>query len=178
MKRAWLFALMAASHFSSPPRMALAAEPAAGTLQPVAAGARLPSADKRLADILAQHQGEAVLVNFWATWCEPCREEMPSLARLAVRWRAKGLVVRTVAVADSPAKVNDFLRDVLPEGQALPVLHDRGQDISRAWAVRMLPTTIVLDHGHRIVLRGQGAIDWDAPAIEEQLRTNLKQTRR
>lgn len=158
--------------------MALAAGPAAATLKPVPAAATPASPDRRMADILARHQGKPVLLNFWATWCEPCREEMPALARLAARWQAKGLLVQTVAVADSPDKVKDFLWEVLPEGDALPVLHDREQDISRSWSVRMLPTTIVLDHGHRIVLRGQGAIDWDAPDIEEQLRTNLKQTRR
>lgn len=178
MKRTWLLALMTAIvAWHLPVRIALAADTAA-PLQPVKTFAPPPSADKRLTEVLAQHKGKPVLLNFWATWCEPCREEMPSLARLAARWQAKGLVVQTVAVADNPAKVKDFLWEVLPEGDALPVLHDREQAISQSWAVRMLPTTIILDKGHRIVLRGQGAIDWDAPVIEEQLRTNLKQTRR
>jgi thiol-disulfide isomerase/thioredoxin len=178
MTRTRPFALLAASLLGLPPGPALAAEPAAAALQPVRAAAAPASPDRRLTKILTQHKGKPVLVNFWATWCEPCREEMPSLARLAERWRAAGFVVQTVAVADNPAKVKDFLWEVLPEGHTLPVLHDREQDISRAWSVRMLPTTIILNRGHRIVLRGQGAIDWDAPAIEEQLRTNLKQTRR
>jgi thiol-disulfide isomerase/thioredoxin len=178
MMRRWLFALTTAVlAWHMPVHVALAAD-AGATLLPVKSLAPPAAEDKRLADILARHQGKPVLLNFWATWCEPCREEMPSLERLAARWRAKGLLVQTVAVADNPNLVKDFLGEVLPEGHTLPVLHDREQATSRAWQVRMLPTTVILDHGHRIVLRGRGAIDWDAPDIEEQLRTTLKQTRR
>ena len=127
--------------------------------------------DTRLAQLLAQHKGKAVLLNFWATWCEPCREEMPSLARLDARWQARGLTVLTVAVADNDKRVEEFLWETLPDKQTLPVLHDREQTISRAWGARMLPTTLVLDRRHRIVARGLGAIDWDAPAIDKQLKT-------
>ena len=119
---------------------------------------------------LAAYRGKVVLVNFWATWCEPCREEMPSLARLATRWQAQGLTVLTVAVADNAKRVEEFLWEALPDQQTLPVLHDRDQVISRAWEARMLPTTVILNKQHRIVARGTGAIDWDAPAIDKQLK--------
>jgi thiol-disulfide isomerase/thioredoxin len=135
---------------------------------------RLPaSADPQLEQVLALHKGHPVLVNFWATWCEPCREEMPALARLAVRWQARGLAIHTVAVADNTAKVDEFLWEALPDQKSMPVLHDRDQVISHTWDVRVLPTTVVLDRHHRIVLRGIGAIDWDAPAIEQQLKQHL-----
>lgn len=146
-----------------------AADAGAQGLKPVAARSAPTGDDRRLTQLLAQHQGKAVVVNFWATWCEPCREEMPSLARLAARWKDRGAIL-TVAVADSAKRVDDFLWEVLPENQTLPVLHDREQTISRAWGARVLPTTVVLDRRHRIVLRGQGAIDWDAPAINKQLK--------
>src|SRR5574343_1181190 len=65
----------------------------------------LPSAvDQRLHAFLAAHKGQAVLINFWASWCQPCQDEMPSLQKLANRYRAKGLVVTTVAVADNARK--------------------------------------------------------------------------
>lgn len=147
-----------------------AAEPAAG-LKPVAPPRTVPaSADRRMAKALAQHKGKPVLVNFWASWCPPCREEMPALARLATRWKGRGFAVLTVAVADNEKLVEDFLWEVSVE---LPVLHDREQTISRAWGARMLPTTLVLDRRHRIVATGTGAIDWDAPAIDKQLQTLL-----
>ena len=78
-----------------------------------------------------------------------------------------------VAVADSDKRAEDFLWEVLPEGQKLPLLHDREQGISRAWGARMLPASVILDRRHRIVARGLGAIDWDAPAIDKQLHTLL-----
>jgi len=140
-----------------------------GSLGPVAAQALPAVADARLKEALARHKGKPVVVNFWATWCEPCREEMPSLARLAARWQAQGLTVLTVAVADNAKRVDDFLWEILPENQTLPVLHDREQTISRAWGAYVLPTTVGLDRRHRIVLRGTGAIDWDAPTIDKQL---------
>ncbi|MCX7166344.1 MAG: TlpA disulfide reductase family protein [Rhodocyclales bacterium] len=146
---------------------AYAAPTPAAVLKAVAPRAVPATVDSRLAQILAAHKGKPVLVNFWATWCEPCREEMPALARLAARWKTKGLVVQTIAVADNVKLVEDFLWEASAE---LPVLHDREQTISRAWGARVLPTTVVLDRRHRIVLRGQGAIDWDAPAIDKQLK--------
>jgi thiol-disulfide isomerase/thioredoxin len=164
------------AHAAAPPLLwlllqspLLAADAGVVALKPVAAQTLPKSNDPRLKQALGQHKGKPVLVNFWATWCEPCREEMPALARLAARWQAKGMAVLTIAVADNDKRVEDFLWEILPGEQVLPVLHDREQTISRAWGARVLPTTVVLDRRHRIVLRGQGAIDWDAPAIDKQL---------
>ena len=164
------------TYAAAPPLLWLLLQPpvfAAGAdttgLKPVAPRSMPASDDRRLAQLLERHNGKPVVLNFWATWCEPCREEMPSLARLGTRWQARGLTVLTVAVADNAKRVEDFLWETLPERQTLPVLHDREQTISRAWGARVLPTTVVLDRRHRIVLHGQGAIDWDAPAIDKQL---------
>lgn len=153
------------------PPMAFAADPGATALKPVMPQSAPAGEDRRLAQLLARHKGQPVVISFWATWCEPCREEMPSLARLAARWQARGLAVLTVAVADNAKRVEEFLWETLPDKQTLPVLHDNEQTISRAWGARVLPTTVVLDRRHRIVARGIGAIDWDAPAIEKQLTT-------
>ena len=125
----------------------------------------------RLTEALAQRDGSPVIVNFWASWCEPCRDEMPSLQRLANRWRGRGLTVLTVAVADREQQAGDFLWDI---AVILPLLHDPDQAIAKAWGVRTLPTTLVLDSRHRIVARGRGAIDWDARRIDNQLETLLK----
>ena len=160
------FAIAPPLLFSSTNSLATAND---ATLKPVRSEARTRPDDDRLDRLLVQHAGRPVLVNFWATWCPPCREEMPALGRLAARWQARGLVVQTVAVADNAQAASDFLWETLPEGQTLPVLHDRDQIIGRAWKARVLPTTVVLDRKHRIVLRGTGAIDWDAPAIDRQL---------
>lgn len=96
---------------------------------------------------------------------------MPSLQRLAARWQGRGLAVITVAVADNTRQVEDFLWEI---GVTLPVIHDHAQGLSRPWRARVLPTTLILDRQHRIRLRGQGAIDWDSPAIDQRLHPLFK----
>lgn len=130
------------------------------------------TADLRLKSFLAAHRGQVVLINFWATWCEPCREEMPSLQRLAKRWRDRGLVVVTVAVADNARRAEDYFWEL---GVELPVIDDPAQALSRSWGARALPTTLILDRGHRIRWRGQGAIDWDDDRIASKLDPLLRQ---
>ena len=128
-----------------------------------------PLHDVQLAQVLARHKGSAVIVNFWASWCEPCREEMPSLQRLDEQWQGRGLTVLTVAVADAPSA--DFLNEI---SFRLPLLHDPDQVIARAWDVHLLPTTIILDRRHRIIARARGAMAWDSAPMEKQLRTLLQ----
>ena len=133
---------------------------------------RLPaSRDAHLAQVLANNKGSALIVNFWASWCPPCRAEMPSLQRLSERWRDRGVSVITVAVADNPSNVEDYFWEISAD---LPVIDDHERVISRAWAARAIPTTVIIDRRQRIRLRGQGTIDWDASAIDRQLQTLLE----
>lgn len=142
----------------------------AAELKAVAATPPPRSSDQRLQTLLDANKGRPVIINFWATWCEPCREEMPALQRLADRLRERGLVVITVTVADKPTAVENFLRE---HAIRLPVVADREKIISRAWDIRALPATIVLDQRHRLRLRGLGLIDWDAPAVDAKLQALL-----
>lgn len=84
----------------------------------------------------------------------------------AKRWQARGLTVITVAVADNPRQVSDTLEKLNVQ---LPVIHDPEQQIIQRWGVSFPPTTLILDARQRIRLRGQGAIDWDAAAIDRQI---------
>lgn len=139
----------------------------AAALTPVEPTALPQGGDANLAARLASYAGRPVLVNFWASWCEPCREEMPALQALA----DSGVVVLTIAVADRDADARRFLDQA---GVALPLLFDREQRISKAWGVRLLPYTVVLDRRHRVVARAQGVVDWNASAVREQLQRLMR----
>jgi peroxiredoxin len=90
-------------------------------------------------------RGHVVLVHFFATWCEPCREELPALNRLAAR--AGGNVkVLAIAVADADQRVQRFFETTPVD---FPVLLDRDRAVAKAWNVATLPTTFVLDAGLR-----------------------------
>jgi len=107
---------------------------------------------------LSSLQGKAVLLNFWATWCEPCREEMPSLEALAKRHRADPVIVLTVNYQEPENGIRKFLERV---PMALPILLDRDGSTTKAWTPRVFPTTVLVDRGgqprHQVV----GAVDWN-----------------
>ncbi|HSN34138.1 MAG TPA: TlpA disulfide reductase family protein, partial [Ideonella sp.] len=91
---------------------------------------------------LAALKGRPVLLNFWATWCEPCRVEMPSLDRLAARHAGDGLAVFAADYRESEAKVRDFLKQV---PVTLTVLLDRDGEAARQWTPRIFPSTVLID---------------------------------
>jgi thiol-disulfide isomerase/thioredoxin len=124
--------------------------------------------DARLRALLAQNKNTPLILIFWASWCEPCREEMPALQRLSERWRNRGLQIITIAVADRPEAANDFLAKTAAR---LPLVLDPEQNIAKDWGIYMLPSSLVLDRRHRIVGRAHGAIDWDAVAVDPQLQS-------
>jgi thiol-disulfide isomerase/thioredoxin len=122
----------------------------------------------QLRTLLAQNKNSPLILTFWASWCEPCREEMPALQRLSERWHGRGLQVITIAVADRPEAANDFLAKTAAR---LPLVLDPEQNIAKDWGIYMLPSSLVLDRRHRIVGRAHGAIDWDAVPVDQQLQS-------
>lgn len=133
---------------------------------------RLPlaaaSVDGRKVDLRDLH-GRVVLVNFWATWCEPCREEMPSIERLRARLAGQPFDVLAVNSGESPEKVGAFLKR---ENIALPVLLDRDQQAAAAWKAKGLPMTFLVDARGRVRYWAFGEMDWsgaEALEIVEQL---------
>ncbi len=124
---------------------------------------------------LDELEGKVVLVNFWATWCPPCRKEMPALQRLSARLDTEPFVVLGVNVGEDPERIADFLQS-LPVPLGFPILLDRGGDASRDWAVRVVPTTWVVDRGGRKVLRAVGEVDFDSPELIQQLQTLIDAT--
>jgi len=106
---------------------------------------------------LAALRGRPVLLNFWASWCEPCRNEMPALDLMALRYESAGLVALTVNFKDGLTAIQRFL-DAVP--LTLPVLPDRDGAVAKAWGVTLFPTTLLIDRRGlpRTVVRGE--VDW------------------
>ena len=103
--------------------------------------------------------GKVVLLNFWATWCGPCKEEMPSLAKLQSQFDSTQFQVVTVTTDMHPRGIKQFLDHL---GIHLPVLFDETQDVSRAFMVRGLPTTVLIAQDGRAVGRAVGPRAWDS----------------
>ncbi len=103
-------------------------------------------------------RGRPLLLNFWASWCEPCRAEMPSLERLQQRHADDGLLVLAVNFRESDAAVRRFVEGT---GLRLPVLHDTDGAAARALGVRIFPTTVAVSRYGRAVFSVVGEADWD-----------------
>lgn len=120
---------------------------------------QLPRLDGELAQ-LADWRGRVLLLNFWASWCEPCRDEMPALQTLAQRHAAQGLTVVTVNFKESAATIRLFLERV---PLTLPVLLDRQGEAAKAWGVRLFPTSILLGRDGRARQVVRGEVNWLSP---------------
>jgi thiol-disulfide isomerase/thioredoxin len=105
-------------------------------------------------------QGRVVLVNFWATWCEPCIAEMPSLQRLKAKLDGKPFEVLAVNYAESSAKVQAWLRK---SRVTLHVLLDPDNKASDDWGAKGLPMTFLVDTSGRVRYQTYGERDWSAP---------------
>lgn len=143
-----------------------------------AASAQLPSwsggptPSLRLTDLegkehaLEAYRGKVVLINFWATWCEPCKEEMPSLERLRRSLQDRPFAVLAVNLGEPDSRVQRFLQAV-PLG--FPVLMDRDAAVARAWKARLLPTTYVVGPEGRIRYSYVGELDWSREPVRKQI---------
>lgn len=143
--------------------------PVAGV--PPAPTLALPDMDGKTVD-LAGYRGKVVLVNFWATWCPPCRKEFPSLGRVRKLFKPADFEVLAVNVGEDPETVFSFA--ATPD---FPVLFDRDSQAMARWPVKGLPTTLVLDRQGRLALRAVGGREFDDSAIVGQIRELLNQGR-
>ncbi len=116
---------------------------------------------------LEQYRGKVVVVNFWATWCPPCVEELPSLENAWQRYRQQGLVVLAVSGEESDV-VSSFL-ERLPSDITFPVLIDGDMKSGNRWQIRGLPTTVVVDRSGDVHWRAEGQLDFSASDVNKKL---------
>ena len=120
---------------------------------------------------LSSYKGKVVILNFWATWCPPCRAEMPSMETLYQRFKNQGLEILAVDLGEERSEVQQFINN---NRYTFPVLLDLdGKNITR-YGVSGIPTTYILDREGKIIARIVGSIQWDNPKIIAAFEALLK----
>ena len=133
-------------------------------LKAPAVGAPLP--DFALTDLegkthrLAEYRGQVVVVNFWATWCPPCVEEMPSLEKLHRALEAKGLKVLAISVDQRTTDVARFRRE---HDLTFTILHDKDKKVAESYLTFKYPETYILDREGKLTWKVIGGTDWVSP---------------
>jgi peroxiredoxin len=122
---------------------------------------------------LSDHRGNVVLLNFWATWCPPCRAEMPSMEKLYQVYRDRGLVILAISGdRTNRSTVETFVQEL---GVTFPILLDPAGEVFAQYGVRGLPTSYLLDRRGRIVSAEAGARDWNSTAARQVVEALLKE---
>jgi peroxiredoxin len=110
---------------------------------------------------LADYKGKVILLNVWATWCVPCRAEMPSMQRLFRDFAGSDFRIVAVSVdQEGPEVVRQFARDL---GLTFDILHDRPGDIQQIYRTSGVPESWIIDRRGTIVKKVIGATQWDSP---------------
>ncbi|OZA25198.1 MAG: thioredoxin [Hydrogenophilales bacterium 17-61-9] len=118
---------------------------------------------------LAQLKGHVVLINFWATWCPPCRREMPSLERLTQQLKGEAFSALAVNVGENVDSISLFTSQ-LDTDLSFPLLLDSRSLTLQAWKVAGLPTTYLIDKKGRVVARAIGGREFDHPDMVQAIR--------
>jgi thiol-disulfide isomerase/thioredoxin len=132
-RKSWLASLVAGCLIISPAMAAVISGAAPDFTLKSAGGENLR---------LSEYRGEVVLINFWASWCGPCREEMPLLDQLHSRYRSLGFTVLGVNVEEDPHKAKELLKDL---HVSFPVLFDDHSTVSRLYDIAAMPSTVLVD---------------------------------
>jgi peroxiredoxin len=111
---------------------------------------------------LGDHRQGVVVLNFWATWCPPCIEEMPSLERFAEAMRGKGIAVIGVSVDQDAAALEKF---VAAAGLSFPIARDPNQTVAARYGTSKFPESYVIDLEGKIAEKIIGAVDWQDPRL-------------
>ena len=118
---------------------------------------------------LSSYKGKVVLVNFWATWCPPCRREMPSMERLYQKLQGAPFTILAIDQIEGFDLVFAFTGELSPS-PTFPILLDGKGEVSKQWRVPGLPSSYIIDKQGRIVYRAVGGREFDHPQIEKIFR--------
>jgi thiol-disulfide isomerase/thioredoxin len=124
--------------------------------------------------VLKQWRGKLVFLNFFATWCGPCREEMPGMERLHRAHQGNGLVVLAVNVQESAKTIRPFMQALK---LSFPAVMDTEGAVSREYGVRALPVSFLIGRDGNIVWRAIGGRDWESPQARQYFTQLVTETR-
>lgn len=120
-------------------------------------------------------RGKVIVLNFWATWCPPCKVEIPGLEALNRKYGARGLAVVAVSTDSSEKGIRKFLRET---PLSYRVVHDRDGKISRLYGVYSLPTTFIIDRSGVVIRHFMGEQNWNSPEMRALIEALLQRTSR
>jgi peroxiredoxin len=121
---------------------------------------------------LQEQRGRVVMINFWATWCGPCRVEMPHLARLYEKYRGSGFTVLAVNIDEDPHKAASLAKQL---GMRFPVLLDSEKKVSRLYDLSTMPSTVLVDRDGRVRYVHRGYRDGYEDTYDKQIRELLRE---
>jgi thiol-disulfide isomerase/thioredoxin len=121
---------------------------------------------------LSSLKGKVVFLNFWATWCGPCRSEMPSMQRMYEELKGEGLEILAVDLQEEKGQVQSFAKELALN---FPILLDSTGAVGAQYSARAIPTTYLFDRKGFIFARAVGARQWDTPEMLETLRRVLRE---
>jgi peroxiredoxin len=154
----------------------LAAVTALTAAAPLAPTAQAPDFTLRTLDgqklRLGEQRGRVVLVNFWATWCGPCRQEMPHLNKLYEKYKSSGFVLLGVNVDDDTAQAAGVASKL---GVTFPVLPDADKRVSRQYDLNAMPSTVLIDRDGRVRYLHRGYQNGFENTYDKQIRELLKE---
>ena len=116
---------------------------------------------------MSDYKGKVVIVNFWATWCPPCRKEMPSMQRAWEILQKEDIVMLAINVGEDSDQIFSFTAEYPVE---FPLIMDRDSSVVNQWKVRGLPTTYIVNPAGQIVYQAIGDREWDSEEIMNQIR--------
>ena len=133
--------------------------------QPLAPGFKLNDINDEVYR-LSDFRGKVVVVNFWASWCPPCRFELPSMERLWQVLKKEGVVMVAINVGEDADTIFTFTSDY---PVTFPLLMDRDSKVTESYPVLGIPTSFVIDPQGRIIYRAVGTREWDDKDILKQI---------
>lgn len=121
---------------------------------------------------LSELRGQVVMINFWATWCGPCRQEMPLLETLYQRYKKLGFTLLGVNVEENSRPAANFLKDV---PVSFPVLFDSRNDVSKLYKVSGMPSTVIVDRDGKVRFAHTGYVPGDESKYSQMVRKLVRE---